>query len=231
MNIEEYKKYVNPFIDRIFKKHIKDTSKGNPANKITDESLKLLKSEGLDQLLGVYDLINGFNVEWKATFEHSPPSSKNSEIGKINLVSIEEMLSPSGSVNLNQLETWTIYDVGGSKRNAALSGRFIPVDTIGDICSGIFDNGDPKLYFHDFGNSFYSLDLDIFGYFKMVLKSNGYSFWQQALVYHLYSKDESSTYGQSTYDDFVEDMPVIFKEFDLDEYLAFFESLRISKKE
>ena len=98
-------------------------------------------------------MLNGFNVEWKATFEHSPPSSKKSEIGKINLVSIEEMLSPSGSVDLNQLETWTIYDVDG-KRNVALSGRFICVDTIGDICAGIFDNGDPKLYFHDFGSSF-----------------------------------------------------------------------------
>ena len=198
---------------------------------MTQESFELLKSEGLDQLIAVYNLINGFNYEWKATFEHSPPSSKNSEVGKINLVSIEEMLSHSGSVNLNQLETWTIYDVGGSKSNVALSGRFICVDTIGDICAGIFDNGDLKLYFHDFGNSFYSLDLDIFGYFKMALKSNGYSFWQQALVYHLYSKGESSTYGQSSYDDFVEDMSIIFKGFDLDEYLAFFESLRISKND
>jgi hypothetical protein len=176
----------------------------------------------------VYDLINGFFLEWSVSKKLPELFGK---IGRINTETIEEMIKRYNVINLGNLATWIVYDVHKKRREVEFTGRFLAVETNGDICAGIFDNGDPKLYFHDFGNSFYSLDLDIFGYFKMALKSNGYSFWQQALVYHLYSKDESSTYGQSTYDDFVEDMPVIFKEFDLDEYLAFFESLRISKKE
>ncbi|WP_426473910.1 hypothetical protein [Chryseobacterium balustinum] len=108
-------------------------------------------------------------------------------------------------------------------------GQFIPVDYVEDICAGVFskENEDEMVYFHDFEIGFYPLKVNFEGYVELVFAARGYLMWQYVLIYLEYGKYDGARLGKSRYDDFVENMPLLFPDFKMEEFIKLYESLKI----
>lgn len=69
------------------------------------------------------------------------------------------------------------------------------------------------VYFHDFGIGFYRLKVNFEGYVELVFAARGYMMWQYVHVYFEYGKYDGARFGKSRYDDFAENMSLLFPDF------------------
>ncbi|HRB71208.1 MAG TPA: hypothetical protein PK776_05105 [Flavobacterium sp.] len=174
---------------------------------------------------GFYGITNGYSYYWKGEIPTRTEGQKTGERGIINILPLDELFQKHSVI---ELEEGRGYYIKGED-SFLKTGQFIPVDTVEDICAGVFskENEDEIVYFHDFGIGFYPLKVNFEGYVTLAFAARGYMMWHYVIVYLEYGKNDSALYGKSRYDAFVEDMPLLFPDFKMEEFIALYESLKI----
>ncbi|REC54337.1 hypothetical protein DRF62_10065 [Chryseobacterium piscium] len=227
MNREDYIRISRPLVNSIKQNNI--ISKGGNGPRSTESFGKdffdKYKYELPSSLFIFYKLTNGFSDYWEATISTRTEGQKTSERGIINILPLDELFQKHSVI---ELEAARGYYIKGED-SFSKTGQFIPVDYVEDICAGVFskENEDEIVYFHDFGIGFYPLKVNFEGYVELAFAARGYLMWQYVIVYLEYGKDDSAMYGKSRYDDFIEDMPLLFPDFKIDEFIKLYESLKI----
>ncbi|MCY1662520.1 MULTISPECIES: hypothetical protein [Chryseobacterium] len=227
MDKYEYQRLIKPIIDAREKEYIlgiggtgfrSTKSKG-------EEFFNRYKNSLLSTMEGFYSITNGYSYEWESNIPTNIEGQKISEHGIINIIPLDELFEKP---NVVELEEGYNYYIKGED-SFSKTGQFIPVDYIEDICAGVFskENEDEMVYFHDFGIGFYPLKINFKGYVELAFAARGYLMWQYVLVYLEYGKYDGAMLGKSRYDDFAENMPIIFPDFDMEEFIKLYESLKI----
>lgn len=227
MDKYDYQRLVKPLIEAEDLKLIKFIGGNGPRS--TKSKGKDFFNEYKDYLLNkmheFYSFTNGYSYEWESNIPANIEGQKISEHGIINIVPLDELFEKP---NVVELEEGYNYYIKGED-SFSKTGQFIPVDYIEDICAGVFskENEDEMVYFHDFGIGFYPLKINFKGYVELAFAARGYLMWQYVLVYLEYGKYDGAMLGKSIYDDFAENMPIIFPDFDMEEFIKLYESLKI----
>lgn len=226
MDKYDYQRLVKPLIDAEDLNLIKFTGGSGPRSTKSrgEEFFNKYKSSLLVTMQGFYSFTNGYSYNWEGNTPTSE-GQKTSKHGIINIVPLDELFEKPNVVELE--ENYNYYIQGEDFFSKV--GQFIPVDYIEDICAGVFskENEDEMVYFHDFGIGFYPLKVNFEGYIELVFAARGYMMWQYVLVYLEYGKHDGAMLGKSRYDDFAENMPLIFPDFKMEEFLKLYESLKI----
>lgn len=226
MDKYDYQRLVKPLIDAEDLNLIKFTGGSGPRSTKSrgEDFFNKYKSSLLIMMQGFYSFTNGYSYNWKSNIPTSE-GQKTSECGIINIVPLDELFEKP---NVVELEEGYNYYIKGED-SFSKTGQFIPVDYIEDICAGVFskENEDDMVYFHDFGIGFYPLKINFEGYVELVFATRGYMMWQYVLVYLEYGKYDGAMLGKSRYDDFAENMPLIFPDFNMEEFIKLYESLKI----
>jgi hypothetical protein len=227
MDKYEYQKLVKPLIEAKKQGDILKTGGNGPrsTDAFGEDFFNKYKNSLLSTMQGFYSFTNGYSYKWEGIIPTRTEGQKTSEQGIINIVALDELFEKH---NIVELEKDYSYYIKG-ENFFSKTGQFIPVDYIGDICTGVFskENEDEMVYFHDFGVGFYPLKVNFEGYLELAFAARGYMMWQYVIVYLEYGKNDYAMYGKSRYDDFVEDMPLLFPDFKLEEFINLYESLKI----
>lgn len=227
MDKYEYQRLVKPLIEAEDQKLIKFIGGDGPRSTKSkgEDFFNEYKHYLLDTMLGFYSFTNGYSYNWEGNIPTRNEGQKTSERGIINIVPLDELFERP---NIVELEKGYNYYIEGED-SFSKTGQFIPVDYIEDVCAGVFskENEDEIVYFHDFGIGFYPLKVNFEGYVELVFAARGYMMWQYVIVYLEYGKYDGAMLGKSRYDDFVEDMPLLFPDFKMDEFIKLYESLKI----
>lgn len=175
---------------------------------ISEEQFVTCKEQKIqDAIIEFYMIGNGFKANWDFDL-------KRNLCGRMNL-------SPLNYV----LESWEekLYYEGADERLK----YFRPIDVFTEeACCGILidGSGDPTMYYHDFGTStIYSLDIDFKSYFDLSIDALVFLYWQTHLV-DLVNGDQGVEILFRT------GMKEVFPDFDLEEFTAKFEKMRLSKR-
>lgn len=183
------------------------------------------KDQLLNGMQGFYSYTNGYSYHWEGVIPTKTEEQKTSERGIINIIPLNELFEKYNIIELEKDHGYYIADEDSFSK----TGQFIPVDYIEDICAGVFskENKDERIYFHDFGIGFYPLNVNFEGYVELAFAARGYMMWQYVIVYLEYGKNDAAMFGKSRYDDFVENMPLLFPDFKMEEFVRLYESLKI----
>lgn len=226
MDKYDYQRLVKPLIDAEDLNLIKFTGGTGPRSTKSrgEEFFNKYKSSLLITMEGFYGFTNGYSYNWEGNILTNEGQRIN-ERGIINIVPLDELFEKS---NVIELEEGYNYYIQGED-SFLKTGQFIPVDYIEDICAGVFsrENEDEMVYFYDFGIGFYPLKVNFEGYVKLVFAARGYMMWQYVIVYLEYGKYDGAMLGKSRYDDFEENMPLLFPDFKMEEFIKLYESLKI----
>lgn len=227
MTKQELLTITKPLISALNQSYIKITDgRGPRAIEIFGEGFfDQYKDKLPDSLQGFYSLTNGYSMYWEGKIPTRKKDEKQIERGIIDILGLEDLFEDYSVIELE--ENYGYYIKG--EEVFSKTGQFIPVDSIGDICVGVFskENNDDMMYYHDFGIGFYPLKVDFEGYLELVFMARGYMMWQDVLLYLEYGKNDPAMLGMSEYEDFVEDMPLLFPDFNMDEFIKLYESLKI----
>jgi hypothetical protein len=152
---------------------------------------------------------DGFELEWWADKE-------NGIGGKLQFASTEYLFSEAG-----------LYDEGDDEDLQ----YFHPLDYptpetyVGFIIAP--DMTHKSLFYMSVSNyELYNLDLDYEGYTQMALEARVFNHWQKVLLYYM---GDTET-GSSETETFKTEMPKIFPDWTWENFIAKFESLRLSNK-
>ena len=164
-----------------------------------------------------YEFTNGLKITWE-TKEKKKITFKAE--GTFNLLPLEEVLTDNWDDSW--ADTWA-----GTEEAEAMVG-FRPLDMFYESAGsvGFYVNRTDKtgLYLYKEEGVPEPLHIDLEAYLKLLAMSKGYGWWQNALV------EISTGVHQPNTDSFRENMPKIFPEFNWDEFVALYESLRIDKQ-
>ena len=227
MELSKYKIIVEPIKNTFDNPNIFD-QKGNFFRKTQsfgENFFDKYKDLLFATMQGFYSITNGYSYYWEGKIPTRTEGQKTSERGIINILPLDELFQKNSVI---ELEEGRGYYIQG-ENSFSKTGQFILVDYVEDICAGVFskENDDEMVYFHDFGIGFYPLKVNFEGYVELAFAARGYMMWQYVIVYLEYGKEDSALYGKSRYDDFVEDMPLLFPDFKMDEFIKLYESLKI----
>lgn len=103
--------------------------------------------------------------------------------------------------------------------------HFHPVDFfVDEACVGVYVGADagPSLYFFDFSESPYRLDLDMEGYLRMLLLSRGFFYWQDAIRAFRSGEDNPQSERFKKY------MPQLFPDFTYENFQRTYQRLRLT---
>jgi len=227
MTIEEIQRITKPLITAKKQGYINKTGGNGPrlTRSYGEEFFDRYKDKLPSSLQGFYSITNGYSWEWEADIPTRSEGEKMTERGIINIQDLVELFDENILVNLSGDRNYYIE----GEEHFSKTGQFLPVDYIEDICVGVFskENSDDMMYFYDFGIGFYPLKVNFESYLKLAFMARGYMMWPYVLVYLEYGKDDPAKLGESRYEDFSEDMPLLFPDFKMDEFIASYESLKI----
>ncbi|MBW1296368.1 hypothetical protein [Aquimarina litoralis] len=216
MKNTDYEVLIKPIVLGIAKNKKTSVKDRNSLTKTDQDQISEFESKIPSSIMNFYRYRNGFLWGWIKS------NNENPEIfGRINILELKHLFDDT-VITLNQSYDYTFN--GKSNEKIKLNGVFRPLDYFTDeACVGFFSdyNSKNELYYHDFGASFYSLKVDFEGYFKLLTKSYGYAYWQQVILNKEYN------YGTDTMERFKEDMPNLFPDFDFNEFLKLYESVKI----
>lgn len=226
MTIDDYQRIIVPLANAFDQKKIVATGGNGPrsTDSFGEGFFDQYKERLLPSLQGFYSLTNGYSDYWEGKIPTRKKGEKVTERGMIDIVPLEDMFAGH---NLVQLEADNNYYIEGED-GFSKTGQFIPIDNIEDICAGVFskENNDEMMYFHDFGVGFYPLKVNFESYLELAFAARGYIMWQYVLVYLEYGKHDSAKFGEGRFEEFSEDMPLLFPDFKLDEFIELYESLK-----
>ncbi len=181
---------------------------------INNKSIQLLNENKISsKIIEEYSESDGFFINWW--------KDENKKIGG------ELNLSPSKFLLQNEPTLKTECDMDSEMDQELRYFRLFDVPTMNSQV-GFFalPNIEPSqnLYFRMVGDKWASdLDVDIDGYFKMALASKIFFYWQIVLI-----DIKEGTISDET-KTFKKEMPKIFSDFNWDEFVALYQSLRLSK--
>ena len=151
---------------------------------------------------------------WKLSWKSKPESDIKAE-GIFEFISFERIMN----------DAWD-DDLGGNDWAPDMKG-FRPLDMFydGDGFVGFYIGRKDKkgLYLLHSDSSVSPLHIDFEGYLKLLSISKGFGWWQNALV------EISTGKHQPNVASFKENMPKIFPDFNYEEFISLYESLRIDK--
>jgi hypothetical protein len=232
MKWEEYQRITKPLIEARANGYIdKKGGNGRRSTKAFGEDFFSKYENRLNtSMKGFYSSTNGYSYYWNGEIATRGANEKTTERGIINILPLEDLFESFNVVDIAERQKDNIIFYIKEEEEFSKTGQFIPVDYIEDICVGVFskENNDEMMYFHDFGIGFYPLKLNFEGYVELVFAVRGYMMWPYVLIYLEYGKNDAAMFGKSRYDEFVEDMPLLFPDFKLEEFIALYESLKIT---
>jgi hypothetical protein len=161
-------------------------------------------------LIDLYREYNGLKINWAADDERTIT-------GRMHFLSMEEIT-----------KSWEGYLYEDDEVAANADIRFFhPFDLISDEaqCGIIIDpNSDIKSIFYNYSGEMeiYSLDIDFKGYLEMALDAKVFFYWPKVLLD--IKNDEESEETKK----FKEEMPKIFKDFNYNQFVDKYNSLRLS---
>lgn len=223
MDKYKFRELLKPLIEAELQETIKYTGGGWSMTK--KSFFNKYKHMLLNAMLGFYSYTNGYSHNWEANVLTKNAKEKTNQRGIIRIVPLDELFEKP---NIVELEEGYNYYIQGND-SFSKTGQFIPVDYIEDICAGVFSkkNDDEMIYLHDFGIGFYKLNVNFEGYVALAFAAGGYIMWQYVIIYLEYGKYDGAMLGKSRYDDFVENMPLLFPDFKMEEFIELYESLKI----
>lgn len=223
MDKYKFRELLKPLIDAELQNTIKYTGGGWSMTK--KSFFNKYKDLLLDGMQSFFSFTNGYSYNWEGIIPTRTEGQKTSERGIISIVPLDELFEKP---NVVELEEGYNYYIQGED-SFCKTGQFIPVDYVEDICAGVFskENEDEMVYFHDFGIGFYPLKVNFEGYVELAFAARGYLMWQYVIVYLEYGKYDGAMLGKSRYDDFAENMPLLFPDFKMEEFIKLYESLKI----
>jgi hypothetical protein len=227
MTIEEIQRITKPLITARKQGYIEKTGGNGPRSteSFGEGFFNNYKDKLPPSLIGFYAITNGYSWQWEAKIPTRTSNEKNTEQGIINVLDLEDLFDEDILVTLSESRKYYIEGEEGFSK----TGNFLPVDYIEDVCAGVFskENDDDIIYFYDFGIGFYPLKINFEGYLELAFMARGYMMWPYVLVYLEYGKNDPAKFGESRYEDFSEDMPLLFPDFKMEEFIALYESLKI----
>ena len=163
-----------------------------------------------NDIIEFYKTSNGFNLSWKVDLE-------NGIGGNMRLLKLEDILYDR-DLSENQ-----VIEENKLIRNFHPIDLFSPEAQCG-IMIGL-DYQDNEIYLNYSPMiELYGLDLDFIGYMQMAIEAKVYFHWQSVLLD--LQKEEESLLTKN----FKQNMPNIFPEFNWNQFVNKYESLRLSKK-
>ncbi len=222
------KDYKKDFVKEIYR-----TIRRHPLLEITkrksDDSprsyLKKVKDQLPQQIQDFYACCNGIKLEW-TTKADAPVQA----MGSINLLPIQNLIERNTmdlEEEVKEIEGW-LFNTNHKEVFPNLKGAFHSFDLfMSDATIGFFSEepNTKELYKHTFGISFESLKVDFEGYFQLLCKSYGFLWWQNVIIHREYGQEDG--YAKYEHDEFKTKMPQLFPDFDFDEFIALYESLKI----
>lgn len=215
-------KFVSYFIKNCYRE-----LSSHPKIYITDKSLPpkekkklvLYGEEVPATISNLYQECNGITLKWCFGQE------EDTEIlGSINILPLEHLFDET--VLLLEGMDVVINDDPEFSKTINLSGVFRKVDLFTDEASvGFFS--DPQLadqLYYNSSNRFYRIPVDFQGYFKLMCAAKGFIQWQRAILFEEYN------FGEVEANWFREQMPLIFSDFNWDEFIELYKGLRNEKK-
>jgi hypothetical protein len=175
-----------------------------------EEILKQYSDKISDPLiLKFYSCFGAWGVKWETR-----PDFSIRALGIFNFLSIEEVM-----------QDWD-NEFGGNSWAPDMKG-FRPFDMFYEMEGhvGFFvDRPDKKgLYLSETDGEAQPLHVNFEGYLKLLAMSKGYGWWQNSLI------EISTGISKAGVTAFKENMPKIFPEFNWEEFVALYESVRIDK--
>ena len=162
---------------------------------------------------GIEDFYNnisdGYEFEWWADREDGIG-------GKLEFASTEYLFDDPGLYDEGDDEDLQYFRPLDYPTPETYAGFIIKPDTIY-----------PSLFYMSVSDyQLYNLDLDYEGYTQMALDARVFNHWQKVLLYYMGDVDT----GRSETETFKTDMPKIFPDWTWENFIARFESLRLSKR-
>lgn len=179
-----------------------------PLNKKEREIIKDVTPQDIFHL---HHELNGLTVQWEGN-EVGNPDVK----GSIKILPVKEIIRDWSGV--------VFFDF--TPPNARIR-YFHPIDFfIDEACVGAFLNEvgheDSSLYLYSFEGDPVNLHLDMKGYVQMMKASKGFLYWQYAIIEIMERKENSVSRLFKAW------MLTLFLEFDWDQYVDLYESLKLS---
>lgn len=180
---------------------------------LNDDLAKKALDSGINSnLIELYRSYNGFEMNWMS-------DSKEGIGGQIHFLSLEEVV-----------KSWEgyLFENDDVAENADIR-FFHPLDLITEEaqCGIIIDPTNPleSLFYNQSSETdIYSLDLNFQGYLEMAHAAKAFFYWPKVLLDISLKKESSETQT------FKKHMPKIFSEFNWNDFVAKYESLRLSKQ-
>ena len=158
-----------------------------------------------NSIIAFYEQMDGLYIKWV-----SKKIKDSSVRGVVNIMPLQEVLK--------SWENVVYFDKDDSMVN------FVPIDFFEDeACVGAFigENKSESLYFYRFRPEPINLKITLPAYYELVLNSKGFIYWQYAIIAEIEKKENPMS------DIFKENMPKLFSEFDYDEFIALYNSLKM----
>ena len=212
ITLEEFNQWFDPIFNDLYQMHhnenisIKDTNCGSE-QQLSSDLINQIDDEGIIEF---YSFIDEWRVRWK-TSEKSMVTAE----GTFSFLPIEKVMQ----------NTWD-KDFGADDWAPSMKG-FRPLDLFydSDGMVGFFtkETKKPGLYLMHSDSSLSALRLNFKGYLKLLAVSKGYGWWQNSLV-QISTGEHMPNVAR-----FKEDMPKLFPDFNWDEFVSLYQSLRIDK--
>jgi hypothetical protein len=152
---------------------------------------------------------DGYEFEWSADEE-------NGIVGKLEFASTQDLFSDAQLYNEGDDEDLQYFHPLDYPTPESYVGFIINPDMI-----------HKSLFYMNVSNyELYNLDLDYEGYTQMALEARVFNHWQKVLLYYMGDVDT----GRSETETFKTEMPKIFADWTWENFIARFESLRLSNK-
>jgi hypothetical protein len=176
-------------------------------NKKEKESLNGITPQSV---FSFHQEMNGLYIEWEGKRTKDPDVK-----GSVKILSVKEILKDWKGV------VYFDFTPDGDRIR-----KFHPIDFfIDEAAVGAFLNEanqeDPVLYLFSFEGEPVNLHLDMSGYVQMMTASKGFLYWQYTIIEILEGRENPVSRR------FKEWMPKLFAEFNWDEYVTFFNELKI----
>ncbi len=184
--------------------------------------LAQVKDQLPKSLVDFYQSCDGIHIEWQAK-----ETTGIHALGSIRLLQLKHLFD-GNEIDLaaNEFGGWRLNTDYGNLQ--PLKGAFRIVDLFsGKSMAGIFSEepATEEVFLYNSGVAFESLKVDFEGYFQLLCKAYGFLGWQRVIIHKEYG--QNGGYGEYEHDDFRDTMPLLFPDFNFDEFIELYESLKI----
>ncbi|UZO81755.1 hypothetical protein NBT05_04625 [Aquimarina sp. ERC-38] len=164
-----------------------------------------IKENGFEEYFKLY---NGLIINWNA--------KEIDGLGKIKILKVDKIFSDGKNL--------VYFD--DTPEDSPLRDFHIVDFFVDEACVGMYKDHPelPGMHFFEFESQTYPLHVDFEGYMKLLAETRGFFYWQKVILDHL-----AKTPGPIT-QNFKKIMPELFPDFDYDQFIELYESLRIDKK-